>query len=787
MKDLAVRPWFLMLALCAAFAAALTLVTGYVRLRVAASRLPERGAAVEQAPGCPAPVEVIFDRRGFAHLRAHDERSLWFGQGYVHARDRFFQMEMARRLAAGRLAELVGPSAVGWDRKLRTWRVGATARRQLVRMESAERGALEAYTAGVNAALERYGRWIAPEIWMLGVQPEPWRPEDSLQIGVLIQLGMSWAMGEEVERAVQLGRLGRNVAVDLWGWSPREARSWIPPGTLDTAPVRSDEPIVPPVRIMGSNAWALARFRTSTNRPLLANDPHLAVLMPGVWYAVHLKSASLHLTGLSVPGAPGVLVGHNERVAWGMTNAMVDDQDLYVVTLDEAGTHELIDGNWQPLRTVTEQIQIRWQPDPMLVKIRLSERGPLVRESRREVLALSWTGLYGPTPLQAIIRMGRSKVAADVADAWQGVIGPALTLVAADVDGRIVRQTVGAVPRRGQGAGRLPAPAADSAWSWRGFVPLAERLEERDPADGFVVAANHNPFSEGDFPSSLEVPGEYDAPWRVRRIRHALSARHDWDVDRCLRLQGDVVSELALVALKQLWPDLNEHAGPSAQQLLSWDGRMDAGSVAAHLFARLMLELGSEVGGDEAGQALLGTSPIGGSELLRLLAGGLDEAWWDDVRSPQTEDRAAIVARVLDRLDRAGVDVPWGRVHRLEFSHPVTAVPVLGHFLGRSWNRGPFAAAGDSVTVNAHYWKIDRPFDVVAIPTARFVADVGNWDATVLVVPPGQSGRPWSSHYADQIEPWFALAEDSIPFSDAAVDAAAVARLILEPVVEEQD
>ncbi len=787
MTPLLKRPWFIALLVIVAAVLLLAVVMGNLRLRSAGSRLPERGTVVEPVAGCPAPVEVLIDGRGIPHVRAEDDRAAWFAQGYLHARDRFFQMELARRLAAGRLAELFGRSALTRDRNMRTLRVAASARRQVVRLSVGERRALDSYAAGVNAALERFGRWISPEIWLLGVHPEPWQPEDSLRIGVLFQLSLSWAMGEELERAVEFAGLGRDRALDLWGWSPSEARQWIPPGDHLSTPLRPDEAILPPVHLMGSNAWAVAPRRSATGRPLLANDPHLGVQMPGVWYAVHLRAPGLHVAGLSLAGAPGVVVGHTEQVAWGLTNAMVDDQDLYRVTLDETGGRELIDGTWQPLRTVTERIHVRWQPEPVLVKIRLSERGPLVREGRREVLALSWAGLYGPNPLRAVLEMDTAQSAQDIARAWEGVHGPALTVVAADVDGHIVRQTVGSEPRRGRGAGRLPAPAADSEWAWRGFRPLADRLVEPDPAQGFVAAANHDPFSEGDLASSLAVPGEYDAPWRIRRIRRALAGRDDWDLAGFLDLQADVVSELAVVTLKQLWSDFERTGGTTAERLLAWDGRMGAGEIEPHLFARFLLELSSQIGADEARQGRLDHNPIGGSEISRLLAGGLDESWWDDVATAEVENRQRIVAWTLHQVDALRLEPRWGQVHRVTFAHPFGQIPVIGRFVGRSWSRGPFAVGGDSVTVNAHYWRRERPFDVIAMPSARFVADVGNWDATVLVTPPGQSGRPWSSHYDDQVAPWLRVAGVTLPFSDGAVDAAARSRLVLEPVIQRDE
>ena len=782
-----VRPLFLLLACCAA--AALVFASGLLnaRLRAAASRLPERGHVSEAVSGCPGKVEIRLDRRGIGHVSADDDRAMWFAQGYLHARDRFFQMELSRRVASGRLAELVGPTALASDRKMRIWRLTSTAMRQLVELETHERRALDSYTAGVNAALDRFGRWIAPEIWVLGVTPEPWRPEDSLKIGGLFGIRLSWAMGMEIERSVQLAKMGTARALDLWGWSPEEASRWIPPGQPIATPIRSEEAIVPPIDIMGSNAWAIAPARSKTGRALLANDPHLGVQVPGVWYASHLRSPGFHVAGLSIPGAPGVVIGHTDRVAWGLTNAMIDDQDLFVLTLDGAGDRELIEGNWQPLRTVTEQIKVRWQPDPVLVKIRISERGPLVRDGAREVLALSRTGRSGASALRAVLGMNRARSSEEVAAAWEGVLGPALDVVAADVDGHISRTIVGAAPRRARGAGRLPSPGVDSQWAWQGFVALADTLVIEDPSAGFVATANHDPFAEGDFPATAAVPGEFDAPWRIRRIRRAIESNDGWDVPGCLELQGDIVSDLALAAVKQLWPDLSQHGGATAGRLLEWDGRMDADAPEPHMFARLMLGLAREIGEDEAFRDGLEATPIDATTILRLLAGGLDESWWDDVRTAGAEDRQSIIRRVLDGLDEDRVEAPWGQVHQVQFVHGFRDFPTLGRLVGHSWSRGPFPVPGDSMTVNAHYWQIGAPFTVMAIPTARFVADVGSWDNSVLVLPPGQSGRPWSSHYADQIRPWLQANGQSFPYSETAVEREAVARMTLVPVIDAAD
>jgi penicillin amidase len=775
------RPWVATLALVAIVILAPVSLLGVLRLGSSESRLPSTGRLEVELTGCPAPFQVILDHRGVPHVRAESVDAAWFAQGWLHARERFLQMEIGRRAAAGRLAEVFGEAAVPLDRKMRIWRVDAIARRQASQLDPSERAALDAYAAGVNAALTSYGRWIAPEVWLLAVDPEPWEVEDTLRIGVLLQLNLSWSMGEELRRAVVLSRLGRERAVELWGWTPSQSRDWIPPLEYQTGPRRPEEAITPPLSGEGSNNWAIAPSRTASGRPLLANDPHIGVSLPATWYAVHLEAPGLHVAGASLPGGPGVVIGHTEQVAWGFTMSLLDDQDLWMLTLDDAGEAELIDGTWQPLRTVTERIGVRWREEPTVVKVRLSERGPIVRESRREVLAMSWTALEGTSPVAAFLAMNRARSVNETVDAWRGITGPSMNLVAADVDGHIVHQVVGLLPDRRAGAGRLPAPGADTRWAWRGVLPLDANPRVADPPEGFVATANHDVFAEGGVDASTQLPGDFATPWRIRRIRSELASTTGWDVARCVELQGDLRSLRAVAMLKLLRPSLDNHPGRTADLLSNWDASMTIDDPAPHAFVEFVEELAVAVGGDEALRAGLPWSPVGPEELLRLLAGGLGEGWWDDVETASVEDRSAIVARVLRMLDEGASPEPWGEVHQVRFDHPLRAMPVLGHLLGRSWSRGPIPAPGDGTTVNAHYWDPRDPFAVTAIPSMRFVADVGAWDDTVLVLPLGQSGRPWSDHYADQLEDWRAVRPARLPFSRAAVDRAARALLEVRP------
>lgn len=312
---------------------------------------------------------------------------------------------------------------------------------------------------------------------------------------------------------------------------------------------------------------------------------------------------------------------------------------------------------------------------------------------------------------------------------------------------------------------------------------MSDNLRTLDPAQGLLVTANHDLFAEGDYPMAQWFPGEFAAGWRARRIRQLLLSQDQWDVEGLHRLQNDIVSPRAqlLLQMEVLRPELNQHPGPTAQTLLAWDGEMSPDSGAPLLFTRLLEQLREEVGGDEARQARLENTPFNSLQLLRLLQGGINERWWDDVETPQVEDRSAIVTRALDHIDSLNLHQAWGEVHQVRFTHPFTRLGLVGRLLEDAFSRGPFPVGGDGSTINAQYFSSRRAFRVTALPSMRFVTEVGNWDNTVLVLPVGESGRPYSSHYDDQLTSWLQGRPLLFPFSEEAVEDAAEARLTLVP------
>jgi penicillin amidase len=500
------------------------------------------------------------------------------------------------------------------------------------------------------------------------------------------------------------------------------------------------------------------------------------VANPPTWYEVHLGAPGLEVAGASFAGVPGVLIGHNADVAWGLTMSMLDDQDTFRLRLDATGRREEIGGVWFELAERTETIRVRGAAPRELV-VRSSRHGPVIREDGGETIAVAWTALRGRSVFPAFAALNRARTVEEAAQAFADAESPGLNLVCADRQGHIRWQVVGVPPKRGAGAGRLPSPGWDERWEWQGFGPFAANPAAQDPPAGFVATANHDPFAEGDAPGP-GFAGEFAGPWRVRAIRRALASRSDWDVEGCVRLQLDEGNGQAVAMLGLLRPTLAELDTEPARRLLGWDGTMSAGSREALLWAEFQRELGKRVGGDEADSFGLARTPVGGAELLRLLAGGLDPRWWDDVATEAIEDAREIVAEALAAAAARAGDATWGERHRLTFRHALGRIPILGGVV----NRGPFGVGGAGQTVNATWHPTQGDaFPVTGLPSLRFVADLADWDRSVFTLPLGQSGHPFARHADDQTQDWLAGRMHAMPWSRPAVDAATVSRVRLVP------
>jgi len=530
-----------------------------------------------------------------------------------------------------------------------------------------------------------------------------------------------------------------------------------------------------------ANAWVLSGEMTSSGRNLLAVDPHGPVESVGTWYAIDLKASDLHVTGLGLPGLPGVIIGHNENLAWAVSGSMMDVIDLYDMSLGEGRSAELIDGKWVPLRAVREEIRVRWKEEPVSFKLHVSRNGPVIFEQRDRALALRWSGADIRHPLRAWLKMWTASTVGEVEKAWQDEPAPPLTLLAADREGHLLQQQLGFRPRRGRGAGKLPAPGKQSRWAWKGYQSWVPGRV--DPDSGFFIAANEDPFAEGEVPSRISpFVGDFSSPWRARRLRDRFQRRKDWDIESSIALQRDVLSPRLLAMLKFLRPELQKFGVGETRRLLDWDGKLEAESREALIYKKLIRAMGAEIGGDEAALSGMDETAFDADRCLKLLAGGFDGEFWDNRLTSEVEGPEEILKKAIEEVDSGISSGTWGREHRKILHHPLHRFPLFGSLFSTIGGRSRLHCGGDDSTLFQTRWDPSHPFRLLQIPTAGFVTEVGDWDHSMVILPRGESGRLWSSHSQDDVISGLIGDAHPLLFSREAVKADSQAVMQLVPI-----
>lgn len=767
----------------------------------------------EAAAPVSAPVTVRWDARGVPYVEAASEHDLAAALGWLHANDRITQMELGRRLAAGRISELVGAAAVEVDTESRRMRFRAGAERMWEDAGPESRRWLIHYARGVNAWLAAREGDLPPGLRLLGgpgFEPEPWTPVDSLSFVFLMGQDLSfWAGRPEEERFRWLAALGEERVRDLLGGElhvPEEilalAAAAAPPELAGRGAVGGTEGGAAPGGdggSPGSNNWAVAGERTASGAPLLANDPHLPLAVPGTWFMVHLRAPGFETAGFTLPGVPGIVIGRGRSVAWAFTNVMLDDHDLFFERVERRpdGREAVQRGDrWLPVEIARETIAVHGG-EPVEVEVRWTDRGPLLPADPERGLphrSLAWTLYHGGDPLAAFLGLARADSLAEAMGGIGGYVGPAQNLVAAHRDGGIAWTVLGRVPDRRAGDGRLPAPGWAAEYGWDGLRPRSTSPAIVAPPEGTIVTANAR-VQPDDHP--FPMTAEYDTPHRAERIRRRLAAELGWDVAATAALQLDVVSLYAremlvhaLAALPdELPPELATEAAAARDLLGAWDGTMASRDAAgrplpaAALFAFFARSFERAAFADE--EAAYGVDGLADRErLLWLLDGTMSEAWLDDVSTPRVETRGEVVAAALaDAWRQAsaalGADpAAWDYedMHRLRLAHPLGRAPMLGRF----FDRGPFPMPGSSTTVAAFgaRWAGDRQ-QVTYGPSMRWIVDLADPDSAVAVLPAGQSGHPFDPHYDDQIDAYRQGRTYPFPWTAEAIERQAVERLTL--------
>lgn len=731
-------------------------------------------------PGLISRVEVFRDQWGVPHIYAENVKDLFFAQGFVHAQDRFWQMEFQRRLAAGRLSEIFGDFTVSTDYWMRVLGLRRAAEEETSLIQGEDRAILNAFSAGVNAFLGQ--QRLPVEFSLLRYQPEPWAAEDTLSWSKMIAWMLSANWESELLRQKLIDRVGSEMAgrleldaedswpyvlglTDLLGFQERLsqlARPW-------TGPTAGEG--------VGSNNWVVAGSRTASGKPILANDMHMLLSHPPIWYENHLVCGDFNCTGISLPGIPLIVAGHNGHVAWGFTAGYSDVQDLFEEHLQSTpggGVDYEYQGEWIPAEVRREEIRVRGSAS-IFRDIVITRHGPVITpllEGESDApLALKWTAYEssGGT-FRALVKMNRARNCLELREAMRTWNIPTVNVVYADVDGNIAYSLIGKVPIRRQGQGKVPVPGWTDAFEWIGYIPYDEMPHLYNPPSGYVATAN-NRVASPDYPYWLGW--DYVNGDRAERIIEMILEQPVIDVAYIKKMQRDQVSPSAQT---MAWVVSRLHTDdPRLKQIIErmrrWDGTLAVDSPEAAIYealtretlniilSRYLGELSPRIRGRHLHE--VAGSNIWGNHTWEWLRRELlrEDSPWFDLGNGETRDEVLLKAlnSAVDLLtSELGPEIEnwtWGHFHQVRFNH------ILGRVkpLDAVFNRGPYPIGGDGNTIWATASLLDRMHssDGMVGPPFRFIADLSDLDHSLGVLAPGQSGEPGSPHYDDQLEAWF--------------------------------
>ena len=780
---------------------------------VARSALPQLDGRL-QVKGLSGVVKVTRDGHGVPAIEAATLEDLFLAQGYITAQDRLWQMDIMRRFAAGELSEILGEDTLNIDREQRILGLGAAAKKGLLTASPRDRAYFEAYARGVNAFIESRGSSLPIEFRILGYRPRPWQPEDSIVIANQMVKDLNYyTFGDVLAREKILTKLGPELTADLY-----VNRSWHdrPPTVMredlndqqnqsDSDDDDDDDDSGPdtsvtqqrstaseiwaqhtPEAVNGSNDWVVSGALTVTGKPLLSNDMHLGHNMPNLWYEAHLKSGTLDVAGVTLPGVPYVIVGHNQRIAWGFTNVGPTVADAFLENFNGQGAYQTPQG-WQQPGHRAEVIHIKGKAD-VTVDVKITRHGPIVTDllpGETRPVALRWTlydGLHMP-----FFDVDTAQNWEEFRKAFSQLDAPGQNVVYADVDGNIGYQTTGRVPIRAAGDGSLPVSGADDAHEWTGYIPFDKLPSIYNPPSGVIATANGRIAPDG-YRNSISV--EWEAPWRTERIYHVLESGRKFAATDMLALENDIHSENDLFAAERFVYAVDHAAKPSARAkqaadlMRNWDGRM-LGSLAAPTIAvgsaqeltRLLLEprLGSAPEDPKAQEATLN---------WKTYQWQMQTVWLQNVLLHQPKrwlpEKYSNYDELLTAAVEAAVNGPsapkdlaswhWGSVNAVEIDHPVLGkIPLV-----RRWTApGVREQSGSGYTVKA----VTRHHG----PSERFTANLADLDQSTLNTVTGQGGNFLSPYYMDQWKAWYEGSTFTLPFTAKAVEVTGMHRLVLEP------
>jgi penicillin amidase len=804
--------------------------------------------------GLDGRVDVYRDNMGIPHIYASTLHDLFYAQGFIHAQDRFWQMDAWRHIGSGTLSEMFGKSQLETDSFLRTlgWRVVAQAEWDGMGIES--KSILQAYTDGVNSYLKDHtGTALSLEYAVLGLlspdyKVESWTPVNSLTWGKAMAWDLRGNMDEEIERAILLKSLTVQQVDQLFPPYPSDhpiivnklGNSSIPSNInrsqinaqeipdndlqaiqqnvsyLDTVLGRQGDGI-------GSNSWAVSGALTNTGMPILANDPHLSIQMPSIWYQVdmHCQPKSdkcpYEMGGFSFAGVPGIIIGHNDNIAWGFTNTGPDVMDLFIekVNPDNPNQYEA-DGQWVDFQTRTETIKVVGDK-PINITVRMTRHGPVISATYgplkdtntdnekdfkpfkdqsgvflpdQYVIALAWTALNPSSPFEAIWGFNKAQNWDQFRSAARDFHVPAQNLLFTDTQGNIGYQMPGDVPIRKKGDGRFPVPGWTGEYDWTGFIPFDQLPYTLNPSEGFIVTAN-NEIPPAGYP--FIITADWDYGFRANRIVDLIKAATDKiDIPYIQKMQGDMYDANAATLvpyLLSLKGPFNSEQTAALDVLKKWDFQAKSDSAAAAVFESFWRHLLQNTFNDDLPKDYW---PDGGSrwdEVMRNLVKDPADPFWDDKTTKDVvENEDDIMNRSLKDAVKELDDIfgsdpakwNWGDMHAATFRNQTLGESGVG-LIENLFNRGPYPVGGGEAIIDATGWSIVDGYETNWLPSMRMILDMNDLTRSVTVHTTGESGHAYNKHYADMSPLWANIQYYPMLWDQTSVAAQSEGHLILHP------
>jgi len=826
----------------------IAIVLGAVGVYLVRSSFPRTSGEVKLS-GLNFPIDIYRDGYGIPHIYAQTTHDLFFAQGYVHAQDRFWQMDFWRHIGSGRLSEMFGKSQLDTDTFLRTLGWARVAQQELVALPTDELAVLQAYADGVNAYLaDHKGAALSLEYAVLklltpGYSPEPWQPLNTLTWAKAMAWDLSDQGQPEIEHAILSKTLTAEQIAELIPPYPSDHPVVVPNFSISTTPSgltsqsqgvqtladrypafdsilasikNVDAVLGPSSSEIGSNNWVIGGSRTSTGKPFLANDMHLSEQMPSIWYEIGLHctpegaGCPYNVVGYSFAGAPCVLVGHNDRIAWGFTNVGPDVLDLYIekINPDNPNQYE-VNGQWLDMILVHETIQVAGS-SPVELTVRYTRHGPIIGDNSNSTIteqdkwgvelptnyaiSMRWTALEPANIYKAVLGFDSAQNWDEFRQAASSFTVPSQNMVFADIDGNIGYQTPGNIPIRLPGnSGDYPVPGWTDDYEWQGYIPFDQLPNAYNPPEGYIVSAN-NAVIGADYP--YIITNEWDYGFRAARIVQLIeTAPGPIDAAYIQKIHGDDYNASAayMVPLLMQLSLQDEHLIEVRNTLTGWDyqNQMDLAAPAVYnVFWRAVM---ARTFHDELPQDYW---PNGGSrwfEVMRSLVQTPDSAWWDDITTPTVETRDDIlslafgdaVAELEQVLGKDASRWTWGDLHTLTFHNQSLGTSGIGP-IEAIFNRGPYRTSGGSSIVNATSWNAAetdpvKAYQVLWLPSERMIVDMSNLPVSLSINTTGESGHAFHTNYDDQIDLYRTIQYRPMLWDQQQVEGAAKAHLVLTP------